>query len=353
MLVRAVAYGLAMIYLTIDLLVVEGPLHRRLNPGKANTTAMEPAAAPAARIFGRYIPMRTLDQAVAIRALRSGRSTELAPSNEDVRSDLRLAALDSLLNDVAVDAKLVARPSLYDEAATDRLLADEEIRLGGREALDATLVEAGLDRPEFRKLLRSHLARTRYLEEFLQSAGANTVSDEMVADWLDELPEPPQVPARLKLRHVFKAALHQDPVVLKEKVEALHASLLAGGESFAAVAARESDDASTATKGGELGWVEGPDPRWPKGLDFETLSKAARGKVLPPVLSQLGWHLFIVDDFEAARVMDPVKDAAEIRAHLISEQRKQVLRDLLDAIRKEGDTVIYREAILRVPWTLD
>jgi parvulin-like peptidyl-prolyl isomerase len=354
LLIRAVAYLLAMIYLTIDLVVVEGPLHRRLNPGKTQTAPRDPATVPAARIFGWEIPMRMLDQAVAIRAMRSGRSTGFFRSDDPgLRSDLRLAALDSLLNDLAVDAKMVARPSLYDEAATDRMLAEEEIRLGGREALDAALAEAGLGRNGFRAQLRSHLARSRYLEEFLESAGANKVSDALVADWLEALPEVPMVPARLKLRHIFKAALHQDPVALEEKIKTLHTALLAGSETFAAVAARESDDAATAAKGGELGWVEGPDPRWPEGLDFNTLAKAPRGKVLPPMLSKLGWHLFIVDDLEAARPMNAERDGAEIRAHLINGQRAQVLRDLLDAIRKEGDTVIFQQALQQVPWTLE
>lgn len=72
---------------------------------------------------------------------------------------------------------------------------------------------------------------------------------------------------------------------LKQRIE--------GGDDFAALARAHSDDAASAVKGGDLGWVN------PGDLDpqfEEVMDGLAPGKLSDPFRTQFGWHLVRVQE---------------------------------------------------------
>ena len=256
LLVRAIAYGIALLYLTLNLYVFNGPLHRQLGKvARPPAASGHGPASTAARVFGRDISLRAVDQQIILDAARGGRAPDLAATDPATLFDLRLAALDTLIAAICLDAKLTVRQDLFDPAATDAALRDAGSLAGGPAALDARLAVAGLDRPALRDHLRAELARGRYLEERIAASGATTVTDEEIAGWLAAHPKLPDLPAKVKLRHIFKASLRQDPAALLAGMTTVHAGLVAGTLDFA-TAALQSDDTSNNTNGGELGWVE-------------------------------------------------------------------------------------------------
>lgn len=101
-----------------------------------------------------------------------------------------------------------------------------------------------------------------------------------------------------------KARLEQ----LKQRLE--------GGDDFAALARAHSDDAVSAAKGGDLGWIN------PGDLDpqfEEVMTGLAPGKISAPFRTQFGWHLVQVLE---RRSYDDTKDFHRNMAREMIRKRK-------------------------------
>jgi foldase protein PrsA len=79
---------------------------------------------------------------------------------------------------------------------------------------------------------------------------------------------------------------------------------LAGGENFAALAQQESDDASTAANGGDLGWFPKDAPMMPPALVQAAFSLQV-GQISDPVQSEAGYHVIKVEAREPNRPLTP------------------------------------------------
>ena len=98
----------------------------------------------------------------------------------------------------------------------------------------------------------------------------------------------PQMVTQYHARHIFvRAGGQADDAQAKAKIDTL-AARLAGGADFAALAKEASDDANSATKGGDLGWftLETYGPEF--GSKVASLQD---GQVSAPFRSTAGWHI--------------------------------------------------------------
>jgi len=138
---------------------------------------------------------------------------------------------------------------------------------------------------------------------------------------------------RVKVRHIlvgFKdSPVHSTKADLTEeqalqKANALRARLEAG-EDFAGLAKAESDDTSTASKGGDLGLV-GHGQLFPE-FD-QAVFAAAVGKVTAPVKSRVGYTLILVEKHEA-KAFDEVR--FEIEDKIRTERARKAVQDLQNA----------------------
>ncbi len=104
---------------------------------------------------------------------------------------------------------------------------------------------------------------------------------------------------------------------------------LDNGEKFEALARQYSED-STASNGGDLGWVNPGDtvPQFEKAMN-----ELKNDQISPPVLTQFGWHVIQVIE---RRAQDMSKEAArlkarqEIRAKKADEAYQDWIRELRD-----------------------
>jgi peptidyl-prolyl cis-trans isomerase SurA len=87
---------------------------------------------------------------------------------------------------------------------------------------------------------------------------------------------------------------------------------LVGGEDFAALARSHSQDKLSASRGGDLGWINPGDmiPRFEAAMD-----KLQPGEISEPVKTQFGWHLIQVlarrqhdstDDYQRAKAREAI-----------------------------------------------
>lgn len=344
LLARAIAYGLLLLYLPLDLIAFHGPLWHLLDKSATHAgwkgAPLTESERPAAVVFGSPVTMREVDQRVVMRACRSGKPVDPITLNRGLLGDLRVIALGEILVEKAIDAKLVTNPELYDEAETNRLVAEQETLAGGPAALDIKLAAARLTRPEYRAAMRSFAGRARWLELQFEINGLDVVGPEELADWFENLHEQPILPAALHLRHVFKPALHRDPAGLETEIHDLHRRITSGEITFHAAVISSSEDEATKSRQGDLGWVAPIEDRWPEGLDFADLMDAPVGKVLAPMRSRLGWHIFIVADRRAARPLTLDDARADATAHLVTRKRREGLEQILGGIVKQGKTTI-------------
>jgi len=98
----------------------------------------------------------------------------------------------------------------------------------------------------------------------------------------------PQMVTQYHARHIFVRT--GDPATdakAKAKIDTL-AARLAGGADFAALAKEASDDANSATKGGDLGWFT----QDTYGPEFGgKVASMQDGQVSAPFRSSAGWHI--------------------------------------------------------------
>ena len=356
LLVRAIAYGLLLLYLPLDLIAFRGPLWQVLD--RASTRAgwkgpeLTDAERPAAIVFGAPVTLREVDQRVVLRSYRAGKPIDPKEINTGFFGDLRFVALMEILAEKAIDAKLVPSPKLYDEAETDRLVAEQETRAGGPEALDAELAAAALTREEYRARMRSFVGRLRWLERQFEVSHLDKVSDEELKAWFEGIEDRPVVPAAFRLRHWFKPSLNREPVALETEVRELHRRITAGEITFDTAVAESSEDEATKKKNGDLGWVCPVEERWPDGLVADDLMAAPVGKVLEPQRSRLGWHIFIVEEKREARPLSLEEARADASAHLINLKRREGLDKIIASILWEGKTTIDYDLLRTAPPTL-
>jgi len=144
-------------------------------------------------------------------------------------------------------------------------------------------------------------------------------------------------PEQRQARHLLIKAAADDASrkVAFDKVNAAKARLDAG-EAFAAVAKELSDDSSTATKGGDLGFFA-------QGSMLPEFDEAAfgteKGKVSEPIETQYGYHLIKVEAIKPATetALKEVyeKLASNIRKARAAEEAYKVSQDLDNALGME------------------
>lgn len=164
-----------------------------------------------------------------------------------------------------------------------------------------------------------------------------------------------RTPERAHVRHILFMTANkpkEEAAKLQQKAEDVLKQLKAGAD-FAALAAQNSDDPGTKTKGGDLGWIV----RGQTVKNFESAAFTLPLKQLSGVIStEYGFHLIEVLEREQARVLpfEEVKDKLaeqwkNERAADSYEKLAEQARDLLvkspanaDQIARQLDIDVFR-----------
>ena len=171
------------------------------------------------------------------------------------------------------------------------------------------------------------------------------ISDGELKKYYKSHPEKYTVPERVRARHIL-ISLRKNPLPANitnayNKIKKLRQRVLEG-ESFAEIAAAESDCPSRA-KGGDLGFFE-------RGQMVPEIEKAAfglkKGEISDIIKSEFGYHILQVTDRLPQRVLpfEEVKD--KIRNDLYSQREKKLYGDLLNKLTKKYK-VIKNEKVIK------
>ena len=131
------------------------------------------------------------------------------------------------------------------------------------------------------------------------------------------------IPRSFQLAQIFIASD-------KTKLASVLKQLKAKGVDFAAVARTSSEEAASASQGGEIGWLT-EDQIQPEIR--EKLPKLSLGSISEPICLKDGWHLLKVLDIREARtpVLDEIRDklVTKLRADRSRTKRQEFLTGML------------------------
>lgn len=329
--IRVFAYSAALLYLAADLFWLGGPISQKLRdrqPGGADAIETARKSGVVALVFGKPIYQAQLERATIERLWLEGKTLADLPAPD--RHKARLAALSDLVDHELLRTKVQANQNEHPvtEAEVDASLARFRNRFPDEATMLAELAAEGISsEKELRLRLGARLQQLKYIQALF--ADEVTVTDEEAREWFEAQPGKFDLPPRLRVRHIFFATLGKNPEEIREKLQTLADAIRDGTAKFEEAAAN-SDDPSSKSKGGDLGWLTAD--RLP--ADFHSAIADLPLNQPTIVRTKLGWHLVEVTDRRPAAPRSFDEARAEVIAAVRSAKIDERSRAHREAIRR-------------------
>jgi len=261
--------------------------------------------------------------------------------NDPKERERRLAKLTSQTLDMMVNEELIvqaAEAAKVEVESSEVQAAIDSIKQQNNlddAALTSALAAQGYTLQAYKQELRRQLLRLR-AENQLVAPKVN-ISDEDVRARYDQMARRTEQVQAVKLSHMlFKTAEHpteQQIAAAKAKATAAMDRVKAG-EDFAKVAATESDDDSTKTTGGELGWFQRGSMATP---EWEPIVFAMdKGDVRGPIAGPQGFHVFTVTEVKRSDLQSFDQMKEQIRTELRRRETEKQEAVWLEELRKKA-----------------
>lgn len=237
--------------------------------------------------------------------------TPLAGESQD-EACARFALANDIREEVA-KAYAAEHDLSVDPAQIDDALEQLETNLGGREALDSQLTDAGLTRADLRELAQRILL-------------ISVVQEAVVAVRLDDEALRAQYDEQLGTFTTVEVA----HILVEDQATAERIAAEVTPETFARVAGRESTDTASAENGGNLGSISETEFQTQYDADFVAGALALEpGEISGPVQTQFGWHVIQllrrdVAPFEEVREQLLASNAGRVFEEWMLEQLESV-----------------------------
>ncbi|MGA0845123.1 MAG: peptidylprolyl isomerase [Luteolibacter sp.] len=328
---RLAVYVLVLAWLAGDLFLFHGPLRKHLdrkNPTSEENIAAAKAGGVVARVFNRQITRGQLDRALHHRLWLEGKSP--ADLNPDQRRLALYAALDDLIDHELLRVKSKAH-------AHDLPVSEQEIaqrfdlwaqQFSSPSQMHRALQNEGIaSESEMRERFAAQIQQEKYLE--MRIAPLIDVTDEEARDWFEENRAQLSSPECVRVRHVFLSYLNREPAEAKNIMQPFMDELQTGGMSFESIARDVSEDPSSRSQGGDLGWMSRE--RLPE--DFASAVFTLPLHQPSWVETKIGLHLVEITERRSAQPRKYNEARDEVIAALQTLKRDQALRDYRRALR--------------------
>jgi parvulin-like peptidyl-prolyl isomerase len=248
---------------------------------------------------------------------------------------LRLQTLEDMINEelivqAAAEAKIEVEPKEVDAALAE---IKQQNKLSDADFEEAVAAQ-GFTMSAYKADLRRQLTRLKAVNALVRERVS--VTDEDVRARYDALVRRSESVRAVRLSHILSAVPEKasDSVLAAAKEKAASAvQRIRAGEDFALVAADLSDDASTASGGGELGWIE----RGSLSPEWETIIFAMEeNEVRGPVNGPQGLHVFFVQEVKRTEIkpFEELKD--QIKTELIRRGMEKQTALFIEELRRKA-----------------
>ena len=285
------------------------------------------------------------------RYYRSRTATGSEPGSPEQALSFKLNILAELINNQI----LVAHASRARITVSDAELDTKIKELGSpytKEEFQRKLAEQGLDAVSLRDELRQSLIISKLINKEI-TARLNITEQDIAAYYERNkssfnVPETQYHLAQIAVTPFPEAQVRntknddaRNPAAAERKIQALYARLRSG-EDFATVAQEYSEDARTASGGGDMGFIAA------STLESDAALKAAVARLRPGQISPIlrtadGFHILKLLEREEAgqRQLSDPQVQASIR-QMLTNQREQLLKaSYLDDLRSRAKVVNY------------
>jgi peptidyl-prolyl cis-trans isomerase C len=309
----------------------------RLVLGTLLLAAAWPASAPAqvqglaATVNGRPITNERLERFFEDYAAEKGRSaTSIWQPGPFKR--LKREALDQLIEQEVLYQEAERRKLTASPADAERAVAVLRAQFKRPGSFQRKLERGGFTEVTYQEYVRRQLSIRRLLDQEV-AAGKITVTDEEAHAFYASRPDLFTEPEAVRVRHILVSVKPEASEAERKKARRAAEKLLAQarkkGADFAALAAKHSQDPTSAS-GGDLGFVV----RGQMVTPFETAAFALQpGEISPVVETIFGYHVIKAEERRAA-VQVPEAEAREhIRKRVFGEKTEAHLKERIAALR--------------------
>ncbi len=228
-------------------------------------------------------------------------------------------------------------------------------KVGSKEQLNLILKQNGISSSQFRNDLKEEVK----MKKLALQLGDSNVTDAEAKKFYDENVEKFKYPEKVRASHILisanpveieeiitsdpknkdlkpeeiKAKVDEELNARKIRAEKLYNEAKANVDNFAKLAKDNSEDTTTAVKGGDLGFFA-------KEEMVPEFSKAAFSQrpntISPVVKSQYGYHIILVTDRMEAGQEPFEKAKVEIKNYLTNQKQLKLLDDLTESLKKNA-----------------
>ncbi len=255
-------------------------------------------------------------------------------SGEELNERLR-AAEEGFLNTIIDDHLIVSaakrEPNVtVEELEIDAVFDEFRARFPSEDVFQRVLTEQRISFKKLRDRFRDQIMKRKMIDYKVRSRISVSPGD--VHDYYHAHPDEFVRPGRARVRHIL--------IRIGDRYDEKEAGELAGaiykkaaeGDDFAGLA-RAYSGAANAEAGGDMGWVEKGQFR---GDIDEALFALEVGGVATPIHSQLGYHLFKVEDREPPAQL-PLEEVQKlIERSLFNKRAGELLDHYLAELRHDA-----------------
>ena len=301
--------------MVLDLWVLNGPLYGFLHKDKQ-------AAAAAAVVYGERISHGQLARHKAEQEAVSGKSkASISMMMDLVRASL--LRMRTRYNDNQLP---------HDRSAAERAVAELATRAGNDAVFEQQLASQGYTRRQFTDKLEARQMEFALLNRNL--APHTEVDNAAIMAHYKQIKDELTIPASRPVKHIFISTLNRSSDDARRTAE-LVLERLNSGEGFAELAADSSDDAATASRGGNLGMVY-DDALLPLP-ELNLFGENALPAGTPSLAqSKWGWHVILPGPITPAYTPSLDECRETLRTAIISAQREIGVNTFFDTLIKEG-----------------
>lgn len=282
----------------------------------------------------------------------------------DVKSDknsfIYLLIKERVTNELIVKALLeqeIAKRGIeVTNKDVDDAIKDIVDKLGSKEQLDTMLKDNGISASQFKKDLKEEVKMKKLAKEL----GSSNVSDAEAKRFYNQNIDKFKHPERVRASHILisvnpeeiteivksdaknkslddtaiKAKVNEEIQAREAKANQLLAEVKKDPSKFAKVAKENSEDTTSAVKGGDLGFFNAKEmvPEFSKAA-FSMKPNTISDK---PVKTQYGYHIIMVTDRAAASVTPFEKAKPDIKGYLENQKQLEMLDNLTESLKKNA-----------------
>ena len=229
-------------------------------------------------------------------------------------------------------------------------------KLGSKEQLDNLLKQNGISTSQFKKDLKEEVKMKKLAKEL----GSFAVSDAEAKKFYNENQDKFKHPERVRASHILisvnpeeiteivksdaknktlddtavKAKVDEEIKAKEIKVNQLLAEVKKDPSQFAKLAKENSEDTTSAQKGGDLGFFNNKEmvPEFSKAA-FSMKANTISDK---PVKTQYGYHIIMVTDRAAASTTPFEKAKTDIKGYLENQKQIDAIDKLTESLKKNA-----------------